>query len=203
MDREEAIKLLRRDIECLSHDKCSDCILEEACDPMKTPLDSKYIEAYGMAIEALSAEPSIASASFWCRQHGYVMMRESVYEQDVAKAYFEGQNAEPCDKCEVGNPCLYCEHEFEPQQKMGRWIPVSERLPEDRDWNLAVFREKDTGYQCIPRVASYVGHDMWIVIDADSVDRGWFSDLECIAWMPLPEPYLSENPTGSESEETE
>ena len=20
---------------------------------------------------------------------------------------------EPCDKCEVGNPCLYCKHEFE------------------------------------------------------------------------------------------
>lgn len=57
MTREEAIKLFRRDIECLSHDKCSDCILEVACDPMKTPPDSEYIEAYGMAIEALSAEP--------------------------------------------------------------------------------------------------------------------------------------------------
>ena len=56
MTREEAIKLFRRDIECLSHDKCSECILEEACDPMKTPPDSEYIEAYGMAIEALSAK---------------------------------------------------------------------------------------------------------------------------------------------------
>ena len=23
---------------------------------------------------------------------------------------------EPCEKCEVGNPCLYCKHEFEPQE---------------------------------------------------------------------------------------
>jgi hypothetical protein len=23
---------------------------------------------------------------------------------------------EPCDKCEVGNPCLYCKHKFEPQE---------------------------------------------------------------------------------------
>ena len=23
---------------------------------------------------------------------------------------------EPCNKCEVGNPCLYCKHEFEPQE---------------------------------------------------------------------------------------
>ena len=57
MTREKAIKLFRKEIECLSHDKCSDCILEKVCDPMKTPPDSKYIEAYGMAIEALSAEP--------------------------------------------------------------------------------------------------------------------------------------------------
>ena len=26
---------------------------------------------------------------------------------------------EPCDKCEVGNPCLYCRHEFEPQERIG------------------------------------------------------------------------------------
>ena len=24
---------------------------------------------------------------------------------------------EPCDKCEVGNPCLYCKYEFEPQER--------------------------------------------------------------------------------------
>ena len=23
---------------------------------------------------------------------------------------------EPCEKCEVGNPCLYCKHEFEPRE---------------------------------------------------------------------------------------
>ena len=26
---------------------------------------------------------------------------------------------EPCDTCEVGNPCLYCRHEFEPQESEG------------------------------------------------------------------------------------
>ena len=24
---------------------------------------------------------------------------------------------EPCDKCEVGNPCLYCKHKFEPEER--------------------------------------------------------------------------------------
>jgi hypothetical protein len=57
MTREEAIKLFRKEIECLSHDKCSDCILEKVCDPSKTPFDSEYIDAFGVAIEALSVEP--------------------------------------------------------------------------------------------------------------------------------------------------
>ena len=26
---------------------------------------------------------------------------------------------EPCDTCEAGNPCLYCKHEFEPQERSG------------------------------------------------------------------------------------
>ena len=30
---------------------------------------------------------------------------------DFIKLCMEEQ--EPCDKCEVGNPCLYCKHEFE------------------------------------------------------------------------------------------
>lgn len=58
MTREKAIKILRKEIECLSHTKCEDCILEAVCDPIKTtPYDSEYIEAYGMAIKALEQEP--------------------------------------------------------------------------------------------------------------------------------------------------
>lgn len=54
MTREESIRIFRKEIECLSHAKCEDCILEKVCDPAKTtPPDSEYIEAYGMAIKAL------------------------------------------------------------------------------------------------------------------------------------------------------
>ena len=59
MTTEEAIKILRREIECLSHTKCEDCILEAACDPIKTtPYDSEYIEVYEMAISALEKNES-------------------------------------------------------------------------------------------------------------------------------------------------
>lgn len=59
MTREEALRIFRKEIECLSHTKCEDCILKKACDPMiTTPSDSEYIEAYSMAIKALEQEPN-------------------------------------------------------------------------------------------------------------------------------------------------
>ncbi len=56
MSREETIRIFRKEIECLSHTTCEDCILEKACD---SPYDSEYIEAYSMAIKALEQEPFI------------------------------------------------------------------------------------------------------------------------------------------------
>ena len=70
-----------------------------------------------------------------------------------------------------------------------RWIPVSERLPEDHDWYLIVAKEKDTGYQYIPRVASYQHDNHWRIIDTDDAPKEWLENLECVAWTSLPEPY--------------
>ena len=80
------------------------------------------------------------------------------------------------------------------------WIPVSERLPEERDWYLAVFKEIDAGYQLIPRVADYIGNgeNEWQIIDEDGVGGVYRFVLECVAWMPLPKPY---EPQESEDKE--
>lgn len=71
------------------------------------------------------------------------------------------------------------------------WIPVTERLPEEREWYLAVFKEINTGYELIPRVADYIGKgkNEWRIIDEDGLGQEYRSILECVAWMPLPEPY--------------
>ena len=189
MDREEAIKALQYErktalhenkgafdmaIEALSTseipNKCEDAI--SRADAISLFKDD--VAAVNELMQLESVHPKVCECEDAISRQAVIDILRYECSDKVERYLRDKVNALPSDT---------------QKQKMWRWIPVSERLPEDRDWNLAVFREKDTGYQCIPRVASYVGHDMWIVIDADSVDRGWFSDLECIAWMPLPEPY--------------
>lgn len=77
-------------------------------------------------------------------------------------------------------------------EKPNKWIPVSERLPKDHDWYVIIVKEKSTGYQYIPRIASHNYANCWSIIDTEDADKKWLDDLECIAWMPLPEPYKKE-----------
>ena len=81
-----------------------------------------------------------------------------------------------------------------------RWIPVSERLPNDRNWYLGIFKEPDTGWiNPLPFICDYVGHETkattkeyWILrgfTDWDDYHIDYYFNLECVAWMPLPSSY--------------
>lgn len=79
------------------------------------------------------------------------------------------------------------------------WIPCSERLPEERDWYLAVFQEPDTGFIGLPYIAEYLlgkhtnatTFEGWIIKDCTDVDDAceYYKDLMCVAWRKLPPNY--------------
>lgn len=82
---------------------------------------------------------------------------------------------------------------------MSKWIPVSEGLPNDREWYLAIFKEADTDWvNTIPFISDYLGYQTssttkegWIIHNCTDCDvvYDYYRNLECVAWMPLPEPY--------------
>lgn len=80
------------------------------------------------------------------------------------------------------------------------WIPCSERLPNKRDWYLAVFQEVDTGFIGLPYIADYLmgkhtnytTEDGWIIANCTDIEEDraeYYKKLKCIAWQPLPAPY--------------
>ena len=89
-----------------------------------------------------------------------------------------------------------------------RWIPVSERLPNDRDWYLGIFKEPDTGWiNPLPFICDYVGSETkattkehWILRGFTDRDEriDYYFNLECVAWMPLPKPYEQQECEGTE-----
>lgn len=92
---------------------------------------------------------------------------------------------------------------FRALEQEPRWIPVSEKLPNDRDWYLGIFKEADTGWiNPLPFICDYVGtetkattKEYWILRGFTDRDEhiDYYFNLECVAWMPLPQPYKAES----------
>lgn len=86
------------------------------------------------------------------------------------------------DLCECAN-----EHEqlanwlaeLQERREADRWIPVSERLPEESNFYLVTIADKYT---------TYVNTLFFMISTADM----WEHDKRVIAWKPLPKPYESE-----------
>lgn len=115
---------------------------------------------------------------------------------DCAEKLKEWCEAEYVEKPKISESDRRCLDDLEQDEKENGWIPAEERLPDERDWYLAVFRESDTDYQLIPRVADFMNtpekenatSDGWGIIDLEK-PKEYIKLLKCVAWMPLPEPY--------------
>jgi hypothetical protein len=78
-----------------------------------------------------------------------------------------------------------------------RWIPCSERLPDEDYWTGANFQ-----YSADVLMTVYNAEDEETIIDyGHTVGGSWYSDTtdcfvpsewEVVAWMPLPEPWKGE-----------
>ena len=98
------------------------------------------------------------------------------------------------DKYEVTEQCIKA---MEATNRMPRWIPCNERLPEEDGQYLITVKYKHVdGY-----VDIYAEHGEWFERKWDML-FGHCGEVEAIiAWMPLPGPYKSEIPTGAEGSE--
>lgn len=98
----------------------------EELDSLLIPRDGeqdKLADAFEMAIKALSQQTEDAIS----RQAVLDIIEDRIknglaqnvaisqyYHMEVKK--LPSVNPQDCDTCEVGNPCMYCKHEFEPQE---------------------------------------------------------------------------------------
>ena len=94
----------------------------------------------------------------------------------------------------VTNPLHYLRKRIDSLQpvtpQMNRWIPVSEKLPEDGKRVIWCFKDGAINierYKCD-------------AIDHFYPQQGQHGLEEAVAWMPLPEPYVA-SPTGAERNE--
>lgn len=126
-----------------------------------------------------------------CKNH-----KKNLYEIGLA------ENIEKkCRKCaEEHRQIAEWLKELKQLRKQTRWIPVSERLPEDGIYLVTV--ERTTGVQRIETKS--FAKDLHRVDDFDFPEHkcGWYDydseygyweDTNVIAWMSLPEPYKAES----------
>ena len=99
MTREEAISIMNVIVHMLEPQYDTDRI-EDAVEKAIKALEQEPCD------DAISRQAAVNIASGFCHPANIA--------DELAK--LPSVNPQDCDTCEVGNPCLYCKHEFEPQE---------------------------------------------------------------------------------------
>lgn len=124
--------------------------------------DDEVAEALEMAIKALEAEPC----------------EDCISREDAIR--IASINSMPV------NECVRLIKELPSVKPQTRWIPVSERLPEENGQYLITVKYKpEADYEDI-----YAEHGEWADGRWDMFCFAYCGEVEgIVAWMPLPQPY--------------
>ena len=124
------------------------------------------------------------------------MSKDTIYRQAAIDALVKAIREDPYyDSNERINGLGVCDvrviiNDLPSAQPEPRWIPCSERLPEEDHWLGG--SGKQFSEQVLVTIANHDDDDIWVYV-ANTIDGEWILDLprhcEVIAWMPLPEPY--------------
>ena len=165
------------------------------------------LEVFDMAIKALWAVEHMPTTKndlgVDCISRKSIKQKLQEHHDFFVNAYGGFSNLPQNDKSrvdEITNCIAMVVNEPSVTPQEPKWIPVSEKLPNDRDWYLGIFREPDTGWiNPLPFICDYVGSETkattkehWILrgfTDRDVRDCDYYFNLECVAWMPLPKAY--------------
>ena len=201
----QAVKDLRK--------KLAECLEQEPCEMTAEEYRQRMIQAFHnadtdglIAICVLPTEKEFEHLEWLLKNHYKKEPCEDAISRqaaiDMIERWLECSDYNEAERhiMRATESILYDLPSVNPQT---RWIPVSERLPEDRDWYLGIFKEPDTGWiNPIPFICDHVGSktkattkEHWILRGFTDRDEriDYYFNLECVAWQPLPEPYKAES----------
>ena len=98
---------------------------------------------------------------------------------------------------DIVTPIVVSQPPVEPERKKEKWIPCSERLPDEKDAGILKKLGIEKRSEDVLATVEVKGERM--TVTTCTYDGKWewdmkyaFPDYKVIAWMPLPEPYRGE-----------
>ena len=134
-------------------------------------------------VSTAGRSPDCEHCPYWMEESVPAEMRDMVGEDVFHSCDIDRVGLDGADLIEkLADRCARYAEEIAVAQERTRWIPVTERLPEDRSNVLVV------AYRC-ERLGVYMG---WCAPERAEwsvhVGIGDRSDVAVVYWMPLPEP---------------
>lgn len=131
-------------------------------------------------VSTAGSSPDCEHCPYWMEESVPAEMRDMVGEDVFHSCDIDRVGLDGADLIKrLADRCARYAEEIAVAQERTRWIPVTERLPEDSMQKVLVFVPHIHGD--IVDVGRYLGADGWVL-------EGWYLTQPAVThWMPLPE----------------